>query len=161
MKSKLGIVLLLCALNFNGVAVEAGLVPARVLIESSSHVNRNKNGQGLALPLQVNLSAHFLFTSLKPDGVAAVQTHRRKRRQRYSRTRAKIERASDTGGSSAGNAGPSAEPAEQPTMGAPAPAPPPVGARPEMASPGRGAARKRSSAPKIKPPTVQIKPPTR
>jgi hypothetical protein len=156
MKSKLGIVLLLCALNFEAAnkIVGAGLVPARIVDDQNS-------AQAKALPLQVNSSAHFLFTSLKPDGVAAVQTHRRKRRQRYSRQRPRIERASDTdsGGRGNGSSPSNAEPAEQPTMAAPAP--PPVGARPDKAAPGSGGARKRSSAPKIKPPTVQIKPPTR
>jgi hypothetical protein len=158
MKSKLGIVLLLCVLNFNGVAVGAGLVPARSCFPITQ-IELLIRGQGQALPLQVNWSAHFLFTSLKPDGVAAAQTHRRKRRQRYSRPRSRVERASDTdsGGRGGGGSPSNAEPAEQPTMAAPPPAPP----SPEINSPGRRAPAKRSSAPKIKPPTVQIKPPTR
>jgi hypothetical protein len=158
MKSKLGIVLLLCALNFNGVAVGAGTSPAPVFM-NQARVLIKRDGQGQALPLQVNSSAHFLFTSLQPDGVAAAQTHRRKRRQRYSRPRSRIERASDTdsGGRGGGGSPSNAEPAEQPTMAAPPPAQP----SPEINSPGRRAPAKRSSAPKIKPPTVQIKPPTR
>jgi hypothetical protein len=163
MRSKLGLILLLFVLNFESVSnniVGAGLVPARVITHKYVQL-QNKSGQGQALSLQVNSqvnsSADFLFTYLKLDGVAVVKKHRRKRRLRYSRPRPKVERASDTGGSnSSGNAEPSGEPSEQPTMAAPAPAPPPVGARP-----GLGAPPKRSSAPKIKPPTVQIKPPTK
>jgi hypothetical protein len=56
-------------------------------------------------------------------------------------------------------------PAPPPPIGeAPNTAPaaePPVQASPDMGTPGGGASKKRSSAPKIKPPTVQIKPPTR
>jgi hypothetical protein len=96
--------------------------------------------------------------AFKPDGNPVAGQRRKRRPHRYTRRRTKIERASDTGtGSSVdGNRSSDAEPVEEPTMAAP----PPVEARPDLA-PGRRAPAKRSSAPKIKPPTVQIKPPTR
>ncbi|HEV7375474.1 MAG TPA: hypothetical protein VGN95_12195 [Pyrinomonadaceae bacterium] len=164
MKSKLGIVLLLFVLNFDGLAREpvgAGLVPARSAFVIA-RIDLSTYGHGTEpLPLQINSPVEFLFAPLSRDGVAVSNSQRRKKRRRSGRQRRAesipvIPPSADV---------PVIAPAPPPPIGeAPNTAPaaaPPVQASPDMGTPGGGASKKRSSAPKIKPPTVQIKPPTR
>ena len=154
MKSKLGIVLLLFALNFDGAAnksVGAGLVPARVPLQQS--------GQGQALPLQNNSSPGFSFATLNPDGNPIAKQRHKKHRQRHTRRRAKVAGTSGMGMGSGGSNANTAAPTEEPMVGAsptgmPMPKPPIDVNKKSAPAPSK-------SAPGIKPPTVQIKPPTR
>ena len=153
MKSRLGIFFLLLVLSLEGVAANniVGAEPVRAFL-------LRKCGQGQAPPIQIYSSPEF--TVLRPDGVAATGQQRRKRRRRNSQRRARvygIQVTPDEGGASPPPPPPEPMPQEAPNTGA---SPPPPQARPVMAAPGRSAPPKRS-APKIKPPTVQIKPPTR
>ena len=101
--------------------------------------------------------------AFSPDGVAVTNIQRRrKRRRRYKAQRPTsypVMVTPDTG---------TVAPPEQPASPQPptaeempnAAAPPPPAADPSMDTPGRGAPAKKT-APRIKPPTVNIKPPTR
>jgi hypothetical protein len=152
MKSRLVIFLLLFVLNF-----EANKIVGAV-DKSSARVIVNHNGQWTCpLPLQINSSPEFM--PLSPDGVAAIKRQRRKRRRRNSQRRAKvygIKVTPEEVGGAPPPPPPEPVPQEEPTMAAP----PPVQASPGMDMPGRSTHSKKS-APKIKPPTVQIKPPTK
>ena len=164
MNSKLGIVLLLFVLNFNGVAnqnVGAGLVPARVTPE--------QDGQGQALPLQNNSSLEFSLAILNPDGNPIAKQRGRKHRQRRTQRRAKVHRVITlTPVNVMGKPNAVSEPAEPATMSAPGAgqeptvgSSPPTRARPPIDVNKTGAPSPAKSAPGIKPPTVNIKPPTR
>jgi hypothetical protein len=119
------------------------------------------NLEGAVVAMEMNSGLPF-----NPDGSAVTKQQPRKRRRRNSRRRAKVYGIKVMPGE-AGALPPTPAPAPEPVVEsapntAPAAAPPPpVQSSQEMDAPGRGAPRKRSSAPKIKPPTVQIKPPTR
>jgi hypothetical protein len=89
--------------------------------------------------------------AFSPDGVAVNNTQRRKR-QRRRRSTAQRRRPRSYQVVMSPNEAASPEPVqEMPTMAAP---PPPV-SNPSMDAP------KKSGAPRIKPPTVRIKPPTK
>jgi hypothetical protein len=108
------------------------------------------NLEGAVLAKETNSGLPF-----NPDGPAVIKPRRKKRHRRNSRRRVKVYGIEVM----PGEAG---TPPPEPVVGS-APntaAPPPVEASPEMDTPGRGAPSKKS-APRIKPPTVQIKPPTR
>ena len=103
--------------------------------------------------------------AFSPDGIAVTTPQRRrKRRRRY-----KAQRPASFPVMATPNAGAAPpEPVPQPPPPPPAPAqeemptmaaPPP--SDPAMDTPGRGRPAKKAGPPRIKPPTVQIKPPTR
>lgn len=157
MRRKLCIVLLLSVLSLEAAnkIVGAGLVPARSGI--------NQRGQVQALPLQNSSSPEFFVASLRPDGVARTQSRRRRRHRQRRRLIRSTGVLSIKGTSS-----------EETEVTAPKGAPPSepmVGSSPQSAPPARKAAPpidvsrpgapKPNTAPGIKPPTVQIKPPTR
>jgi hypothetical protein len=138
MKNRFAFLLLLFALSFDGLvnkAVAAGLVPARLFDVQS--------GQGQALPLQNNSSQGFLLAMLNPDGVNRVGQRRKRRRPRKFAQKAKPKvYGIEVSPGEAGGASPSGA------------SPPPPAEAPASPAP------QKRSAPRIKPPTVMIKPPT-
>lgn len=146
MRRKLCIVLLLFVLSLEAAneIVGAAIVPAR----------------------QNNLLHDFFPAALRPDGVARAQTQRRRRHRQRKRLRAKSGGLSNMDNRAVRTS------SQQQEVVAPrgeAPSEPMVGSSPSSAPPARKAApidvnkpgAPRKSAPGIKPPTVQIKPPTR
>ena len=98
-------------------------------------------------------------TSFSPDGNPIAKQRGRKRRQRRARRRAKVAGTSGMGMGSGGSNANTAAPTEEPMVGAsptgmPMPKPPIDVNKKSAPAPSK-------SAPGIKPPTVQIKPPTR
>ncbi|HEX8887821.1 MAG TPA: hypothetical protein VF779_01510 [Pyrinomonadaceae bacterium] len=148
MKNRLMLLFLLCALSFEGhinKVVGAGLAPSSSAAQA--------RGQGQVLPLQNNLQQGFLLVTLNPDGVNRV-AQRRKRRPRKAAKKARPKvYGIQAGPAETGGAMPAgqAAPEEMPTMAAPPPPPPGENSSPAPA---------KKSAPRIKPPTVMIKPPT-
>src|SRR2546421_10437805 len=124
---------------------------------------KNKLSLILLLLFVLNLEGSVLAkgtsstTSFSPDGNPVVKQRGKKHRQRRTRRRAKVDRASGMGmGSGSGSPNTSA-PTEEPIVGSS----PPTKARPPIDVNKTGAPSPAKSAPGIKPPTVQIKPPTR
>ena len=111
---------------------------------------------GTALALELNGSSAF-----KADGVNAVQHRRSKRPKQKKQPKAKVYGMKVTPGEAGAPPSPPPPPPpaqeEMPTMAAP-----PVQASPGSAAPGGGPSNTpaKKSAPRIKPPTVMIKPPT-
>jgi hypothetical protein len=89
--------------------------------------------------------------AFNPDGVAVTNPQRRRKRRR--RYRAERHPVTETG---VGNGAMPDQPSPPPPVVEEVPV---MSAPPPVSSPGGGAS-KRSSAPRIKPPTVNIKPPT-
>lgn len=152
MKSTVRIILALFVLS----VVAVGLVPASPVEEHVEHVR--------VPALQNGLTSDSLFASFNYDGVAAYGPQRRKRRKRARRRRAQaipiIPPSKEIPMVSPAPPPPPPEPMEAPVqMEAPTEAAPPVRSSPNSGIEGGGARPK--SAPRIKPPSVQIKPPTR
>lgn len=99
--------------------------------------------------------------AFKPDGVAVTnRQRRRKRRRRYRAERPTISPVTETGGGNGAMPDQPSPPPPPPVVEeAPVVSAPPPASGPGMDTPGRGRP-KRSGAPRIKPPTVNIKPPT-
>ncbi|HYJ48110.1 MAG TPA: hypothetical protein VEV81_15975, partial [Pyrinomonadaceae bacterium] len=126
-------------------------------------LSQEEGGQGQALPLQNYWSQGFLFAALKLDGVNPVGQRRKKGHPRKRQQKAKaygIKVSPDEGGASPPPPPPPPEASQQefPTSAAP----PPIQASPGTDASGAGgpSSPAKKSAPRIKPPTVMIKPPT-
>lgn len=109
---------------------------------------------GLALAEKISGGSSPSFS---PDGIGVSQQRRRRRRRRTVR-RARTYRIVVPPDVAAPETQAAPVQQEMPVMSAPAP-PPPAGSEP-MDAPGMGRPAKKAG-PRIKPPTVQIKPPTK
>ncbi|MBA2732665.1 MAG: hypothetical protein H0U54_07205 [Acidobacteria bacterium] len=117
---------------------------------------------GLALVEKANGSN--ASAAFSPDGVAVtkMQRRRKKRRRRYKAQRPTsypVMAMPDTGATPP-EASPAPLPAPPPAEEMPVMSAPPPVAEPPMDNPGRSRPMNKSGGPRIKPPTVNIKPPT-